>query len=85
MTRQLWTSDEYGFLALMTAGDGSRIRGGVGGGSGYESHAVFYVGVPDVEAAFQRAENLGGTRIMGSSHVTQWAGCRSFRGTLKAA
>jgi len=41
------------------------IRGGVGGGPGYESHAVFYVGVPDVEAALQRAEELGGTRVMG--------------------
>jgi pimeloyl-ACP methyl ester carboxylesterase len=26
---------------------------------------VFYVGVPDVEAALQRAERLGGTRLMG--------------------
>jgi hypothetical protein len=31
----------------------------------YESHAVFYVGVPDVEAALQRAESLGGIRVMG--------------------
>jgi uncharacterized protein len=37
----------------------------VGGGPGYQSHAVFYVGVPQVEAALQRAERLGGTRVMG--------------------
>ena len=58
-------ADSYGFLDLVTSGDGSGIRGGIGGGEGYESHAIFYVGVPDVEAALQRAESLGGTRVMG--------------------
>ena len=37
----------------------------VGGGSGYDPHTIFYVGVPDVEAALQRAEHLGGTRRLG--------------------
>ena len=55
----------YGFLDLVTTEDGTGIRGGVGGGLGYQSHAVFYVGVPDVGAALQRAESLGGTRVMG--------------------
>jgi uncharacterized protein len=55
----------YGFLNLLTAEDGAGIRGGIGGGPGYQSHAVFYVGVPMVEAALQRAEQLGGTRVMG--------------------
>lgn len=55
----------YGFLDLVSSGDGTGIRGGIGGGPGYESHAVFYVGVPDVEAALRRAEGLGGTRVMG--------------------
>lgn len=55
----------YGFIDLLTTGDGTGIRGGIGGGEGYDSHAVFYVGVPDVEAALQRAESLGGTRVMG--------------------
>jgi uncharacterized protein len=55
----------YGFLDLITSEDGAGIRGGVGGGPGYQSHAVFYVGVPEVEAALQRAERLGGTRVMG--------------------
>jgi uncharacterized protein len=55
----------YGFLDLVTAGDGTGIRGGIGGGEGYESHAVFYVAVPDVEVALQRAESLGGTRVLG--------------------
>jgi uncharacterized protein len=57
--------ESYGFLDLVTSEDGTGIRGGVGGGSGYQSHAVFYVGVPHVEAALQRAEQLGGTRVMG--------------------
>ena len=55
----------YGFLDLITSEDGTGIRGGVGGGPSYESHAVFYVGVPNVEAALKRAENLGGVRVMG--------------------
>lgn len=35
------------------------------GGPGYDGHVVFYVGVPDVEAALQKAESLGGRRTMG--------------------
>lgn len=57
--------DSYGFLDLVTSQDGTGIRGGIGGGQGFDSHAIFYVGVPDVEAALQRAERLGGTRVMG--------------------
>lgn len=49
---------EYGFVE-------SGINGGIGGGAGYESRVLFYVGVPDVEAALQEAERLGGKRIMG--------------------
>jgi predicted enzyme related to lactoylglutathione lyase len=57
--------ESYGFLNLVTSEDGAGIPGGIGGGPGYESHAAFYVGVPDVEAALQRAEELGGTWVMG--------------------
>jgi uncharacterized protein len=32
-------------------------------------HLTFYVEVPDVEAALARAEQLGGTRLMGPSEV----------------
>jgi predicted enzyme related to lactoylglutathione lyase len=55
----------YGFINRMTTSDGTGIPGGVGGGSEYESHAVFYVAVPDVEAALAKAERLGGKRLMG--------------------
>ena len=33
--------------------------------AGYTNHADVYVGVPDVEAALQKAESLGGKRQMG--------------------
>jgi uncharacterized protein len=55
----------YGFVNRIPASDGTGIPGGIGGGSGYEPHVIFYVGVPDVEAALQRAESLGGKRQMG--------------------
>ncbi|WBB63670.1 VOC family protein [Streptomyces sp. WMMC500] len=53
----------YGFVDGSTTDGG--INGGVGGGEGYEGHVLFYVGVPDVEAALRKAESLGGTRQMG--------------------
>ncbi len=56
---------EAGNYGFVEAGDGAGIPGGVGGGAGYESRALFYVGVPDVEAALQKAESLGGRRSMG--------------------
>jgi uncharacterized protein len=65
VAQQVSEPESYGFLDLITSEDGTGIRGGVGGGLSYESHAVFYVGVPDVEAALQRAESLGGIRVMG--------------------
>jgi uncharacterized protein len=53
----------YGFLDGATTGSG--IDGGVGGGEGYGQRVLFYVGVPNVEAALKRAERLGGKRRMG--------------------
>lgn len=52
----------YGFVDGATS---SGVNGGVGGGDGYERQVLFYVGVPDVEAALTEAERLGGTRVMG--------------------
>jgi predicted enzyme related to lactoylglutathione lyase len=65
VAKEVSAPDDYGFLNVVTSQDEAGIPGGVGGGPGYESHAVFYVGVPNVEAALQRAEELGGTRVMG--------------------
>jgi uncharacterized protein len=53
----------YGFVDGSTTGDG--INGGVGGGEGYEGQVLFYVSVPNVEAALKKAESLGGKRRMG--------------------
>jgi predicted enzyme related to lactoylglutathione lyase len=53
----------YGFVDATTTGGG--IDGGVGGGEGYEGWVLFYVGVPNVEAALEQAESLGGKRRMG--------------------
>jgi len=65
VAQEVSQGDSYGFIELITSDDGTGIRGGIGGGDDYDSHAVFYVGVPEVEAALQRAESLGGTRVMG--------------------
>jgi len=65
VAREVSEPGSYGFLELLTSEDGTGIRGGVGGGPDYAAHAVFYVGVSNVEAALQRAEELGGTRVMG--------------------
>lgn len=56
---------DYGFVANGTSSGGIGIPGGVGGGVGYERRVLFYVGVPNVEAALQKAERLGGTRRLG--------------------
>ncbi|MGB6481947.1 MAG: VOC family protein [Candidatus Acidiferrales bacterium] len=55
----------YGFVNRDTTDDGVGIPGGVGGGRSYHSYAIFYVGVPNVGIALQKAERLGGTRVMG--------------------
>lgn len=59
---------DYGFVRPMPEGSPGQIPGGVGGGEGFTPHAVFYVGVPNVEAALQKAEALGGKRVMGPAH-----------------
>jgi hypothetical protein len=55
----------YGFIDKVSTEDGTGIPGGIGGGEEYDSHTIFYVGVHDVEAALQKAESLGGKRVMG--------------------
>jgi len=57
--------DSYGFLNLVASDDGTGIPGGIGGGKAFDPHALFYVGVQNVETALQRAEELGGRRVIG--------------------
>jgi hypothetical protein len=65
VAREVSAPDSYGFLRLTASDDAAGIPGGVGGGRAFEHHALFYVGVQDVEEALRRAEELGGRRVMG--------------------
>ena len=52
--------------------DGVGIGGGIATApEGYDGHVTFYVEVPDVEAALARAEQLGGSRMMGPEEVME--------------
>jgi predicted enzyme related to lactoylglutathione lyase len=45
---------------------GAGIGGGIGTApEGYDGHVTFYVEVPDVDAALAKAEQLGGSGMMG--------------------
>ena len=58
----------YGFVDGSTTG-APGLNGGVGGGPGLRPKALFYVGVDDVGAALDRAEELGGRRVFGPDGV----------------
>jgi hypothetical protein len=65
--------DEYSFINPDAAAPPA--AGGIGGGPGFDSHALFYVGVEDVREALAKAEELGATIIMSAQrnedgHVT---------------
>lgn len=61
---------KYGLVDAAEGSQGPGIGGGVcGGPEGYEGHITFYVEVPDVEVALQKAERLGGTRVMGPETI----------------
>jgi hypothetical protein len=56
------------------------IGGGVGQGpEGYDGHVTFYVAVPDVEEALQKAESLGGTRVMGPENIMDMVTLGQFK------
>jgi uncharacterized protein len=49
-----------------TNSEGFGINGGIGvGPEGYEGHVTFYIEVPSVGDALDKAEGLGGTKVMG--------------------
>jgi uncharacterized protein len=53
-----------------TNADGVGIGGGVGTvPEGYSGHVTFYVEVPDVGDALEKAESLGGSRMMGPDEM----------------
>jgi uncharacterized protein len=52
--------------------EGAGIGGGVGSGpEGYDGHVTFYIEVPDVGASLDKAEKLGGTKMMGPDKVME--------------
>jgi predicted enzyme related to lactoylglutathione lyase len=60
--------------------DGIGIGGGVGQGPpGYDGHVTFYVAVPDVEEALQKAESLGGQRVMGPENIMDMVTLGQFK------
>jgi predicted enzyme related to lactoylglutathione lyase len=65
VAKEVSQTGNYGFINRYATSDGVGIPGGIGGGTCYEAHAIFYVGVPNVEAALTKAERLGGKRVMG--------------------
>jgi predicted enzyme related to lactoylglutathione lyase len=57
----------YGMVNLS-----DQVGGGVGPApEGQPGHAMFYIGVDDVEAAMQKAESLGGSRVFGPMEVPE--------------
>ena len=63
---------EYGMITREgnTGREGVGIGGGIGQGpDGYDGHVTFYVAVPDVEQALQKAESLGGRRVIGPETI----------------
>lgn len=56
----------YGLVRPSGAGG---ITGGIGSGDGDGRHVIVYVEVPDVGAALDRAEELGGRRLSGPDPV----------------
>jgi len=63
VAEEISEAGNYGFVN--PAVDGPVIAGGIGGGVGYTSRTIFYVGVSDVEVALKFAETLGGKRVLG--------------------
>ena len=62
------------------APDGLGIGGGIGAGpEGYEGHVTFYVAVDDIEEALQKAESLGGSRVMGPERIMDMLDLGQFK------
>lgn len=60
----------YALVEAEQSSTGSSVPGGIGQGpEGYGGHVTFYVEVPDVAAALEQAESLGGTRVMGPETI----------------
>ena len=56
---QISAPTDYSFIS--PAADAPAAAGGIGGGPGFESHAIFYVGVANVGTTLTHAVRLGAT------------------------
>ncbi len=56
---------DYGFVSPAPAGRYRESPAASAAGRAIASQTIFYIHVPDVEAALQKAESLGGTRQLG--------------------
>lgn len=57
-------SEEASYSFIDPAEGAGPAAGGIGGGRGFEPHAIFYVGVADVARALEDATRLGGTVVL---------------------
>lgn len=64
-----WEIDSHGGYGMVSAGSGSELAGAIGAGAGVEPRVTIYVEVPSVAASLERAEELGGSRMMGPMRV----------------
>jgi predicted enzyme related to lactoylglutathione lyase len=68
--------DGPGGFGLVRPSGADGITGGIGSGDGDGRHVIVYVEVPDVGAALERAEELGGRRLYGPDTMpgtgTEW-------------
>jgi uncharacterized protein len=62
VAEQVSQPTEYSFIA--PADNAPPAAGGIGGGAGFESHAIFYVGVETVSEVLSTAEELGATVVL---------------------
>lgn len=59
---------DYGMVAAQEGGIGGGISGGAGEGGG-EKGVTFYVQVPDLQVALDKAEQLGGKTVMPPTEI----------------
>jgi uncharacterized protein len=62
VAERISTQTQYSFIA--PGDDAPPAAGGIGGGPGYGNQAIFYVGVPDVNEALVRAQELGAVVVL---------------------
>jgi hypothetical protein len=68
-------SDEASYSFIDPSAGAPPAAGGIGGGPGFEAHAIFYVGVEDVAVTLREVERLGGSVVL-DRQVNEGTGVR---------